>query len=391
MRRRLLHRNARRLASAALAALVALVTGTAAAQAPAASATADAAQQRQRNQAASFVLTRSTTLAIVRAECRTVMQPGPLRVEEIASNWWFRNRDAIDAANGWLQRSLGQLQARDPAAHRQASVEFVATLSQQVLETLRTQFRRQLPDDAACQQALRPYDEQQLDIERMGTLTELARFGDVWDTLKGIRAEPGWQPPPEAQRTYEAQVTPGPLPPLLASLDAAQRARENGDGPAMARAYASMAERGDARAALTLGRLHRAGDLLPQDAGLAYGWFHRAYVGGQGAGLAELADAWRDGLGVTADPRTAWAAYLVAGAITREPAERQRAQDAALALQPRLAEADRAAVACLRVADLEAALAGPLPAGAPRSALPDPQRRIGSLVPALAPLAQRCG
>lgn len=372
---------------AAALALAALAAGSAAAQGP---GIPDAAEQRRRNEAASFVLTRSTALAVVRAECRPIMQPGPLRVEEIASNWWARNRDAIDAANGWLQRSLGQLQARDPAAYARANVELVAAVSQSVLETLRIQFRRQLPTDASCREALRPYDEQDLDIERMGRHTELARFGDVADTLRRIRTEPGWQPP-EAMRRYEAQITPGLLPPLSASLDAAQRARENGDAAGTARAYASMADRGDARAALTLGRLHQAGDVVPKDAALAYGWFHRAYVGGDGGGLAAMAEAWRDGQGVPADLRTAWAAAIVAAAITRDPAERRRAQDTVQALQGRLDEADRAAVACLRTADLDAALAGPLPAGAPRGALPEPQRRIGSLLPALQPVAQRCG
>lgn len=346
----------------------------------------------QRNAAAAFVIQRSMTLAVLRAECRTLMSPGPLRVDEIAQNWWSRQRDALDAANSWLRTWLDRLQASDPAAHRQASVELVAASAQGTLESLRLEFRRRLPDDRSCQQALQPFDEQVTDIERLGGQPGGQRYADIAAALQRIRAEAGWQVLPQEQRTFEAQISTGPLPALMASLDAARRAREDNDMGQMVRAYASMVQRGDGAAAVTLGHVYQLGDLLPRDLALAYGWFHRAYVLGNGTGLVAMAQAWQSGQGVpAADPRTALGALALAGAISRDPAERQRAQAQAEALASRLGEADRAAVACMRVSQLDDAVAAPIGPQALRPQLPQPQRRLGELLPSLQELATRCG
>lgn len=367
------------------------VAAPAASAAPAAAA-ALSDETALRNQAASYVVQRAMTLAVLRAECRTLLQAGPLRAEEISRNWWQRNRDALDASHSWLRQWLQSLQASDPPAFQRASVELMASSAQVTLETVRLSFRRQLPDDASCTIAMAPFDEPSADVDRLGTMPGSERYAAYAAALQRVRSEAGWQPLPESQRTFEAQVSTGPLPVLVASLDAARRARENADGPALARIYASMAQRGDAQAALALGQLHWKGDLLPQDPAQAYGWFHRAYVQGDGVGLGAMGQAWLDGKGVpAADLRTGTAAFVLAAAITRDPAERQRAQAQAEALLPRLGADDRAAVACMRLADLDTAIAAPAGPQALRPQLPQPQRRLGELLPALQELATRCG
>ncbi|HZY17498.1 MAG TPA: hypothetical protein VFE82_03405 [Ramlibacter sp.] len=339
----------------------------------------------QRNAAVGFVLPQAMALSVVRHECRP-FAPGEQGADAVAQRWWVRNREALDTSNAWLQRYLKHLQAADARVHRTVAASLVQASTRGMLESLRTMFHRALPDAASCAAALRRYDSPALDIAALARQPGFEQFAEFAQTLGRIRAEPGFQLPEERLRTFEVQVPSAGFG-LAASLDAADKAREAGDVAGAVKAYASMVERGDARAAQTLGGLYFRGDFLPRDPAQAYRWFHKAYAMGDLAGLNGLGVLYRDGLGVDKDAPVALAAFVMASAFHRDPSEQQRARANAGALSARMTQAHQVQALCLRVSELDDALARPLGKDAPQLSrrLAEPDRRLASLLPITQP------
>jgi TPR repeat protein len=343
-----------------------------------------------RNAAVGFFLPQASTLSVVRDECRGLLKDASPSPDQVAHDWWKRNRAELDAINAWLQRSMSALQASNPSAHRAASMELLRSSNQALVENLRTMFKRQLPTSQTCLQALARYQAPQFDMLALAQNPGYERLAEFPATLLRMEQEPGYQPPQERYRSYDVQVPSGQFG-LLASLDAAQRAGAVKDWPGVLAAYASMAERGDVRAALSAGYLLHRGELAGQEPSRAYYWYHRAYAMGSPAGLSQLGVLWRDGTGVSPDLRLATAAFLVAAADNRDPKESTQSLQNAQELLAQMTPEQRAQVGCMTRAALDEALAAPLKdkPGVTRPQLAGADRTIGEISP-IALRAQGC-
>jgi TPR repeat protein len=365
---------------ASVASLIALCAATAACAQPLAGLTPQEVEAR--NAAVGFFLPQASTLSVVRDECRGILKDAAPSPDQVAHDWWERNRAELDAINAWLRRSMAALQASSPSAHRAATMELLGSSNQALVENLRSMFKRQLPTPATCLQALARYQAPQSDMLALAKNPGYERFAEFPATLLRIEQEAGYRPPQERYRSYDVQVPNGQFG-LLASLDAAQRAGAAKDWPGVLAAYASMAERGDARAALSAGYLLHRGELAGQEPSLAYYWYHRAYALGSPAGLNQLGVLWRDGTGVNPDLRLATAAFLVAAADNPDPKERTQSMQNAQELLAQMAPAEQAQVRCMTRAELDEALAGPLKdkPGVTRPQLTGADRTIGEISP----------
>jgi TPR repeat protein len=281
------------------------------AQQPVAGIALPAQEIERRNAAAGFFLPQASTLAVLRDECRGILKDAPPNAEQVALEWWQRNRSELDAVNGWLARYFSALQASNPTAAKAASGELIRSTTQGTLESVRAIFKRQLPDAPTCTRALRRYQVPQADLAVIARNPGYERFAEFPDTVARLQKEPE-NLPPERFRSYQVQL-PHSFG-LLASLDTAQGAMERKDWAAAAGAFGSMADRGDVRAALTAARLYHRGEPPVRDPARAYALYYQAYAMGSAAGLNQLGVLLRDGAGVPADAKLATAAFLAAAA-----------------------------------------------------------------------------
>lgn len=333
----------------------------------------------RRNAAVGYALPKGMAVAVTRTECARLVP----ETEAIAQAWWRRTRDDMDAASAWSNRYLAALHARDPARQRAASAELLRASSSAMVDSVRTLFGQALPDADTCKRVLQFIEAGAVDVQVKDPRPEFARFKEFAQTLARIRAEPGYKPPEERFRTFAAQVPPTQM---LASLLALEKAREARDGPGAVRVFTSMAERGDARAAQSLGLMYFRGDVIPRDPALAYRWFYRSHAMGNATGLNALGVAWRDGAGVEPDRKIAVAVFHLAAAVETDPAERERARANAGRLDADLTLQERTTVGCMRLRELEDTLFAPVAdvPGMVRPGIDGLERRIGELVPELA-------
>ena len=121
------------------------------------------------------------------------------------------------------------------------------------------------------------------------------QFAEFPATLARIRAEPGFAVPPHLKFGMEkrGQFLSGVG--NLASLDAAEAARERGDGPARIAIFKGLAERGDGNAATQVGIIYLTGQQVAKDDGSAYRWFYAAWSQSNMDGLNALGVMNRDG------------------------------------------------------------------------------------------------
>ena len=264
----------------------------------------------RRNAAVGFVQPQAAFLGLLRIECAPLL-PGEQGADAVARRWWERNRDELDPMQAWQGRYVRELQRTNAAQYRAATAELLRASTDAMTKNIRMAFRREAPSPESCRRALQRYEAPELDIRSLAKVPGYEQFGEFAETLQRIRTEPEYMPPSERSRTFETQVPLMFRP--IASLDAADSARERKDGEAWARIYTGLAQRGDGKAAQTLGLAHYRGDLVPQDGQKAYAWFWRAYALGHYEGLNSMATMWRDGQAVPRqDQRLAYAAFLVA-------------------------------------------------------------------------------
>ena len=104
-------------------------------------------------------------------------------------------------------------------------------------------------------------------MANLGGTKGFERFAEFGETLKRWRTYPMFRPIDDKFRTFETQVSAAQQPRV--TLDAIEAARERGDSSTVIRGFESLAERGDQRAAQTLGIFYLNGQYVnrnPQSA-----------------------------------------------------------------------------------------------------------------------------
>jgi hypothetical protein len=358
--------------------LLAACCGAALAQAP----VPTPAEVGARNAAAGFVVSSLATLGMLRDECEPLLGEGPQGAPAIARGWWDRNRPAIEAAYVWTDRYLQALRRSDGHKYLQVGRDLGTNTAEVVRRNAAGFFRQQLPTADSCRAALALFAKPELDLLQQGDNPGRESFAEFGRTLQRIRSEPGYTVPPHIRLDPERSLHFG----LAASLQAAQAATRRGDAEAVRKAYAQMAQRGDAKAAYQLGAMHLRGDLVEQDDQQAYRWFHQAWLLRDPEGINALGVLHRDGRAGPANPKLALALFQLAAAQAADPQSRSRAQRNLNALGAKLGRADRHAVACMTLREIAEGVEQPLPPSARSSGQstdPDQGRRLGDFLPGI--------
>jgi TPR repeat protein len=342
------------------------------------------AEAERRNAASAFVFQRVAVLGMLRVECAAHPEPGYSTPEGIAQQWWGRNRADVEAAQAWTDRFMAHL-GSDAAAARRASVELSAATASAVQEAAVTWFNGTEPNAQSCIRALQQYSATDMDIQQLGRASGQEGYTQFAQTLKRIRAEPGYRPLEGAQKLdFDKFVRYAPV----ASIEAARAALKRREASQAAAIYRRLARGGDGAAAQALGFMYLSGDLQPRDEAQAYAWFYNAFSLANYEGLNALGVMLRDGQAVPRDNRLAYGAFLVAAHLARDRGGLERARKNAQALAAQVTPEDRLSLKCMSLAQFDEALRRPL-AGAKPDAVPSKplvqgQRRLGELAPQLA-------
>lgn len=336
-----------------------------------------------RNAATGFVNMRETGLFLLIGECSHLLANSPVNVDAVARGWFERNKPELEASSAWLDRYLTFLQTNNPELWRKASANLLSSTTSGSLQNARIFFSRKPPDRARCETALTPYSVPQADIRTMALNPGYEQFAEFPATLARIRAEPGFAVPPHLKFGMEkgGQYISGLG--NLASLDAAEAARERGDGPARIAIFKGLAERGDGNATTQVGIIYLTGQQVAKDEAAAYRWFYGAWSQSNMDGLNALGVMNRDGVGVPVNLPLAGAAFYLskAGAGSREAFDRASGNldKVASRLNPETASQ----IACLRLSALDDGLRAPirgLPPLVVGKTLSNPERRLGDIV-----------
>lgn len=340
------------------------------------------AEIERRNAAAAFVQTQELTLQMLRAECGTLMPAESARVDAIARAWFDRNKDDIVSARVWLDQYLAHAKSISAEQYQRESGALLKALSNGIIANAKIHFHRQPPTAEGCANALRAYSAPAFDVQNVGNNAGYAQFAEFGKTLRTVREAADYAVPPQINTQFQENV---PFQPF-ASLEAASAARERGDQPMMRTLYTRLAEHGEGTAAHAMGLSHLTADPVSRDYVLAYRWFAAAWSLGNLEGLNALGVLLRDGVGLPANTRLAYGAFLLAQQGARDQAAFDRSQRNAQGMLARISDADRTALACMTIKAFDAALqtpdtAQPLVPGTP---IHQGQRTLGQIVPALA-------
>lgn len=339
----------------------------------------------QRNAASAFVLTREATIPPLIGECGPLLRGTTLDVESVFRGWYERNKAELETAYTWLDRYLLELKARNPEMYQRASNELMRSVSAGTLQSIRSTFKRQLPDQSKCELAVRTYAAQQLDLKNIARNPGYEQFGEFARTLDRIRGEPGFKPP-KLQIGYEKAAAYRVGISNMVTLDAAEAARERGDGQARVMAFQSLAKRGDGHAAQAIGLMYLNGDLVPKNPTEAYQWFYMAWSLADYDGLNAMGVMLRDGIGINRDLSLAQAAFMLATAAARDKTSRDRAQSNSERLGPQIDADGFRQIACFSLGSLDGELRKPVQALqtlAPAKAITNSDRKLGTLIPRL--------
>src|SRR6266508_4012082 len=122
-----------------------------------------------------------------------------------------------------------------------------------------------------------------------------------------------------------------------------KRAYDSGDYAAAMEAWEPLAQKGDPRAQISLGRMYRKGEGVPQDYAAAVIWYHRAAEQGFATGQFLLGEMYFVGLGVPQDYVLAHMWYNLAAAQGDEEARARRKETAAVMSPALVVEAQKLA------------------------------------------------
>lgn len=338
----------------------------------------------RRNAAAAFANAWQLALVLVQRECKPPITTSEDSIDEIARAWTLRNRPEMEAANTWLERYFSSL---SPDARKRDSLELRRAVGDAALQNARTFFARRLPDAASCKRAINWFSFPQLDLKNIALNPGYEAFAEFPATLAGIRAEPGFFVPKHLKFDFEDIFKSTGGFGYVASLDAAEAARERGDTAGRMAIFQSMAERGDGRAAQTIGIIYLNGLQVEKNDIEAYRWFHAAWVLWEGEGLNAMGVMARDGLGVPVNRTLAGASFHLAKIFSGNQEAFDRASENLEGLQSRMSAEEKAEIACMKLAAFERSLQAPikdLPPFVKDERSINSKRRVGDLVENLA-------
>ena len=345
----------------------------------------DESEVERREAAAALLHPQAMALGVLRRECRSLL-PGDDGPDAVAQAWWQRNRDSLEASLWVIAEASRRYRAKASAEQAAARErQMLKVFGDTMLTGLRASFAQQLPSAAACNEALAGFRRKELDVANLGSTPGYRQFGEFALTLGRVLADPGYRPPEDKLRNFEAQVSV--FSTALLTHDAIDAAQARGDAATVARGYEMLVARGDAKAAMSLGVLHLNGRLAPRNAPLAASWLYNAWAMGDAEGINAMGVLWRDGALGAPDKKLALAAFAMAQQMP-VAGSRQAQQRAAANLSRLAAQLDAsvlAEVACLRwstVDDAARALAGAAPG---LSLAAPPRLPVGTLRDGAAP------
>lgn len=340
----------------------------------------------QRNAAATFVISRESIGHIIIGECGGLLSDVSPSVEMVFRNWYDRNKKELEAALTWTDIYLLYLKSTNPSQYQSYSIELAKSIPVSALEAVRVIFKRQLPDRKSCEFALSQYASPQLDIKNIAQNPGYERFGEFSQTLSRIHADPDFTVPSNLRWGYENAAHFQAGFSNMASLDAAEAAKERGDGSARIAALKSMAQRGDGTAAQTIGMMFLNGNLVKTDLTEAYRWFYAAWSLSEYEGLNAMGVMMRDGLGVNRNLPLAQASFILAAVASKRRDAHDRALENSKKLEQQINAADSAQIACLSLRSLDEGLRKPiqsLPQLVQGKSLAGAEQKLGSLIPGL--------
>lgn len=340
----------------------------------------------QRNAAAAFALTREASIPPLIGECSSLLRGTTLDVEATFRGWYERNRTELETAYAWLDHYLLEWRTKSPEMYQRVSNELVRSVSAGGLQNIRTIFKRQLPNQSTCEWAVKTYAVPQLDLKNIAKNPGYEQFGEFGRTLDRIRNEPGFKVPTKLRIGYETAAAFRTGISNMATLDAAEAAKERGDGQAIIAAFQSLVQRGDGTAAQSIGMMYFNGDLVQKNSIEAYHWFYTAWSLADYDGLNAIGVMLRDGIGVNRDLPLAQAAFMLATVAAKDKAAHNRALSNADRLGPQIDADGSRRIACLSLRSLDDELRKPvqnLPTLVPRKSITGSERRLGALIPRL--------
>lgn len=265
----------------------------------------------RREAAAGFLLPSAMALSVLRLECRQWLATSVNDVDNVAREWWQRNRDDIDAATWITGEAIRRYRATLPQDKAlSAERQILQSGSNANLYILRSMFRRQLPTSETCIKAVQRYKLPNLDVANLATTTGYEKFGEFGATLKQARLDKTYRPMDDRYRTFETQIGTAQQP--LVTLDAIEAAKERKDSASIFQGFMSLANRDDPKAFQSIGMFYLNGQNVSRDYKTAMTWFYNSWVMGEADGINALGVMARDGLGMPMNNKLAVGAFAVA-------------------------------------------------------------------------------
>lgn len=353
-----------------------------------------AVEIEKRNAAAAFVSVQEASLFLLLGECSQLMVNSNVPMDEVARGWFDRNRSELEVTYAWLDRYLAHLKKVNPEAHQQASIGLARATSNGVLQNARTMFARKQPDRGSCEKAAKTYSVPQLDLKNMALNPGYERFAEFPATLARIRAESDFSVPPHLKfgmdKVAQSIVGVG----NLASLDAAEAARERGDGHGRVAIFKNLAERGDGQAAQQIGLIYLNGQQVEKNPVNAYRWFYAAWSLSEMEGLNAMGMMIRDGVGVPVNLPLAAAAFYLSKAGARSRDGFDRALSNLDRLDKRISPEEKSQLTCISLRSLDDALRAPIVSYEPLvkgKTISNSERPLGTIVKDLAAVYKAAG
>jgi Sel1 repeat len=341
----------------------------------------------KRNAAAAFASVREASLFLLLGECNHLMTNSSVRMDVVARAWFDRNKPELEATYVWLDKYIAYLQATNPAKYNQALTELGRSTGDGVLQSARLFFARKQPDLSNCEKASKTFSVPQVDLKNMALNPGYEQFAEFPETLARIRAEASFSVPPNLKFGMDKAAQSLASIGNIASLDAAEAAKERGDGLGRIAVFKGMAERGDGKAAQQIGLIYLNGQQVEKNPISAYRWFYAAWSLAEMEGLSALGVMHRDGLGVPVNLPLAQATFYLAKAAARTREAFDRALSNLDRLENRISSEEKSRVACMSLSSLDSALQMPvraLEALVISKPISNNERRLGVVVKDLA-------
>lgn len=350
-----------------------------------------ASEIEKRNAAAAFATSREGSLFLLIGECGHLMANSNVTIEAVARGWFDRNKPEMEAAYVWLDQYFSYLKSTDLTAFQRASNDLVRAQGNSMFQNARTFFARKMPDTASCERAAKTFAVPQLDLKNIGLNPGYEMFSEFHQTLARIRAESNFSVPQHLKFGFDKAAQQLTGVGNIASLDAAEAAKERGDGLGRMAVFNGMAERGDGQAAQSIGVMYLNGQQVEKNAVEAYRWFYAAWSLSEMEGLNAMGVMNRDGLGVPANLMLAQSAFYLSKAAARNRAAFDRASSNLARLENQIGADAKSQIACMSLSGLDDALRAPIQTLQPvvkGKSIANSERRLGSIVKDLSVIYQ---